>query len=100
MNYEPVKISQKALIEVKNILSQKGIDSEYGLRIGIRGAGCAGVSYLVGFDKEKEDDIIMLKDDLKVFISKKHVMYLVGVELDFHDGMDEKGFVFSNAVEE
>ena len=43
---------------------------------------------------------VMLKEDLNVFISKKHVMYLVGVELDFHDGMDEKGFVFSNGVKE
>ena len=56
-SFTPVSISEKAMKEVKAIMSKKGIPKNYGLRVGIKGAGCAGISYLVGFDKKKESDV-------------------------------------------
>ena len=99
-SFKPVKISDKALAEVKNIMTNKKIPEEYGLRIGIKGAGCAGISYLVGFDKKKETDLSFDWDGIVVLVEKKHAMYLVGVELDFHEGVDARGFTFNNTVED
>ena len=98
-SFKPVKISEKALSEVKNIMANKGIPQEYGLRIGIKGAGCAGISYMVGFDKKGATDISFKQDGIDVFVEKKHVMYLIGVELDFYDGDDARGFKFNSPEE-
>lgn len=100
MPFIPVRISDKAIREVKTIMERKAIPEAYGLRIGIRGAGCAGISYMVGFDIKKDSDLSFEKEGIMVLIEKKHVMYLVGVELDFYDGTDERGFTFVTADKE
>ncbi|MEQ9375685.1 MAG: iron-sulfur cluster assembly accessory protein [Imperialibacter sp.] len=96
MNIHPVSISEKALGEIKEIIAKKKIPEGYGLRIGIRGAGCAGVSYMLGFDKKKEGDIEYSIAGISVFIEKRHTMYLIGLEVDFYDGADARGFSFVN----
>ena len=80
-------------------MENKGIPGDYGLRIGINGAGCAGLSYIVGFDKIGESDISYDIKGVTVIVSKKHVMYLVGVELDFYEGDDARGFTFNSPTE-
>ena len=52
----PVSITPSALIEIKKILKDKSVSSEYSLRLGVEGGGCSGMSYLLGFDKPKETD--------------------------------------------
>ena len=96
MNIQPVSISKKAVREIKEIISKKKVPEGYGLRIGIRGAGCAGVSYLLGFDKKKEGDVEYSIEGIDVYIEKKHTMYLIGLEVDFYDGADARGFSFVN----
>ena len=96
MNIKPVSISLKAAAEIKEIMAKKNVPEGYGLRIGIKGAGCAGISYLLGFDKKKEDDIEYLHDDITVYVEKRHTMYLVGLEVDFYEGADARGFTFVN----
>jgi len=92
----PVKLSDKAAVEVRHIMENKNIPKEYGLRIGMKGGGgCgAGMSYLIGFDKQKETDLIYKQGDIPIFVEKKHMMYLIGLEVDFHEGTDERGFAF------
>ena len=99
-SFTPVSISDKAMEEVKTIIDKKGIPDDYGLRIGIQGAGCAGISYLVGFDKQKDSDTVYQKEGVKILVEKKHVMYLIGIELDFYEGTDERGFTFSSPEKE
>ena len=96
MNVKPVTINPKAAAEIRDIMAKKNIPSDYGLRIGIKGAGCAGVSYLLGFDRKKEDDMAYVIDDIQVFIQKRHTMYLIGLEVDFYEGADARGFTFVN----
>lgn len=96
MNIQPVSISSKAATEIKEIMAKKNVPEGYGLRIGIKGAGCAGISYLLGFDKKKEDDIEYMHDDIKVYVEKRHTMYLIGLEVDFYEGADARGFTFVN----
>ncbi|MFA0962739.1 HesB/IscA family protein [Roseivirga sp. BDSF3-8] len=92
----PVSITPKAAEEVKNILEKKNIPEGYGLRIGVRGAGCGGMSYVLGFDKKKEADEQYTIEDIPVYVEKKHVMYLAGLEVDFYEGSDARGFLFTD----
>jgi iron-sulfur cluster assembly protein len=92
----PVTFTEKALVEVKKIITTKNIPTEYALRVGIRGGGCSGLSFLLGFDKPKEGDDRYELDGLKVLVEKKHTMYLLGIEVDYEEGANASGFIFNN----
>ena len=94
MSELPVKISDNAINEIKNILDNKNIPENYGLRMGIKGSGCAGVSYFLGFDKKQENDNEYQTDFISVYIQKKDMLYLLGMQLDYHRGNDVQGFMF------
>ena len=96
----PVNITEKAFQEIRRIMEQKKIPEQYGLRIGIKGGGCAGISYLLGFDTPTPDDRTFRYQGLAVYIAKKHLMYLFGLNLDFHEGSDARGFIFVNPDKE
>ncbi len=89
-----INISSEALGEIKNIMKNKNIPEGYGLRIGVNGAGCAGVRQYLGFDKMKDKDDKFDIDGIDVYINKKDAMYLIGLKLDFQNDADSKGFVF------
>mgnify|MGYP000362622688 CR=1 FL=1 len=95
MSLEPVSLTQKAREEVKNIMTTKGIPVGYSLRIGIKGGGCGAMGYMLGFDQAKETDISYDYSTIPVIIEKKHVMYLMGLEVDFHEDAQERGFIFN-----
>ena len=92
----PVSITPQAWEEVKNIVEKKNIPTEYGLRIGIRGAGCSGMSFLLGFDKKQPTDMEFTHEGYPVYIAKKDTMYLLGLQVDFYEGADARGFTFVN----
>lgn len=92
----PIKITEKALDEIKNIMIHKNIPPDYSLRVGIKGGGCGGLSYALGFDMTKEGDQIFDLDGISVLIEKKHVMFLMGMQVDFYEGNDARGFIFTN----
>lgn len=89
-----INISPEAAGEIKNIMENKNIPEDYGLRIGVRGAGCAGVRQYLGFDKKKDKDDQFDISGINVFIDKKDAMYLIGLKLDFQNDTDARGFVF------
>jgi iron-sulfur cluster assembly protein len=92
----PIKLSDRAIREIENIILTKSISGDYGLRVGLKGAGC-GATYLLGFDlKTKADDVFEV-GNIKIYIDRKHLMYLVGVEIDFEEGDEGKGFTFMAA---
>lgn len=94
---EPVTITPKALKEVKSIMSNKNIPEGYGLRIGVKGgSGCGGMGYMLGFDKPKDGDITYQVDGVNVHVEKRQTMYLLGLEVDFYEGSDARGFTFLN----
>lgn len=102
MNIQPVTLSARALEEIKNIMVNKNIPDGYGLRVGIKGgAGCgSGMSYMLGFDKKKDGDLEYFIDTVPVYVEKKHTMYLIGLEVDFYEGSDAKGFTFIKPQED
>ena len=91
---EPITISSRALEEIRKIMLTKNIPAEYGLRVGIKGGGCGGVSLLIGFDKKKETDLAYHIEDIQIYVDKKHTMYILGKEVDFYEGADARGFMF------
>jgi iron-sulfur cluster assembly protein len=93
---QPVTISAKAAAEIRKIMQTKNIPADYSLRVGVRGGGCAGVSLLIGFDKKKESDLAYEVQGIPVLIDKKHTMYIIGKEVDFYEGDDARGFLFTD----
>lgn len=98
-NIVPISISTSAAKEIRNIFKTKNIPEEYGLRVGIKGAGCGGAAMMLGFDKQKEGDAQYDIEGIPVFIEKRHTMYVIGKEIDFYEGSEARGFVFVDAKE-
>ena len=96
-NVKPIGISARAAEEVKKIMQSKNIPAGYGLRLGIKGGGCGGVSLIIGFDKQKPTDLAYELEGIQVYVEKKHTMYLIGKEVDFYEGADARGFMFAAA---
>ena len=92
----PVTITENALEEIKKISQIKGISPLLGLRLGIKGAGCSGTSYLLGFDEKNNNDVEFEVNGIRIFIEKKHFLYLTGVKIDFIDNNNQRGFTFVN----
>ncbi|HVZ40571.1 MAG TPA: iron-sulfur cluster insertion protein ErpA [Candidatus Kapabacteria bacterium] len=93
----PIVLTEKAVDEVKKIMEANSIPETYGLRVGVKGGGCSGLSYTLGFDAEKrEADKVIEQDGITLFIDAKSLFYLMGTQLDFTDGLNGRGFVFNN----
>lgn len=92
----PVSITDKALAEINLIIREKNIPPGYGLRIGVNGGGCSGVSYALGFDQMKASDDIYDYSGITVYMDKKHTMFVLGMVIDFEETSGLRGFVFNN----
>ncbi|MBT8221468.1 MAG: iron-sulfur cluster assembly accessory protein [Bacteroidia bacterium] len=92
----PISITETAIKELQNIRVDQNIPTEYGLRVGVKGGGCSGFSYILGFDVEKDNDQIFEINGMKVMMQKSHGIYLLGMEIDWLDGLNNRGFSFSN----
>lgn len=94
-----ITVSEKALQHVINLMMESGItpDSHH-LRVGVKGGGCSGLSYVMDFDDtiEQTDETVEVSGGLKVVIDRKSVLYLYGTELDYSDGLNGKGFQWGN----
>jgi iron-sulfur cluster assembly protein len=95
IDFQPVTLTPKAAEEVRKIMQTKNIPADYGLRVGVRGGGC-GVSLLIGFDKKKENDQSYTIEGIPVLVDKRHIMYVVGKEIDFYEGDEGRGFMFTD----
>jgi iron-sulfur cluster assembly protein len=94
-----ITISEKALNHLFELMVSEGLTPDtHHLRVGVKGGGCSGLSYVMDFDDTKEefDEIVEVNGRLKVVIDRKSVLYLYGTELDFSDGLNGKGFQWIN----
>jgi iron-sulfur cluster assembly protein len=66
----PIKLTESALVQLKKIKEDKNITEEHGLRVGVKGGGCSGFSYILGFDLPKDNDQIFEIGGVKVFFGK------------------------------
>jgi len=92
----PVKLSANAVNEIKRLVSEPGFEQGQNLRIGVKGGGCSGMSYVLGFDQQLADDEVYNIEGITVLMNKAHGIYLFGMEVDYQDGLNARGFVFKN----
>ena len=92
----PVKLTDSAVTEVKRLMAEPGFDPQQSLRIGVKGGGCSGLSYLLGFDRKEEDDEVYEIEGIQVLMKKAHGIYLMGMEVNFEHGLNARGFTFTN----
>lgn len=94
-----IYISDKAKAKVHQLMTDAGVgaDPSYFLRVGVVGGGCSGLSYKLDFDNEsKPMDQVFEDNGIKIVTDLKSFLYLVNTTLDFSDGLNGKGFYFSN----
>jgi iron-sulfur cluster assembly protein len=92
----PVTLSSSAIKEVKALMNNEGFDNTQALRIGVKGGGCSGMTYILGFDKKQDVDKEFEVEGIPCIINPAHEMYLYGMEVDWQDGLNNRGFSFKN----
>ena len=92
-----IEISETAARKIKSLMAKQGI-SEGGLRVGVKGGGCSGLSYTFAWEKEARlgDEVFEGPEGAKIFIDKKSYLFLKGTVLDYDASLLTKGFVFHN----
>jgi len=101
-----VTLTEKAASEVKKIIADQQLTPETVLRVGVAGGGCSGFSYSLGFDTQVDPAADSIREirpptrsgrhGIKVVVDKKSDLFLDGTTLDFHEGIDKRGFTFNN----
>src|ERR1700746_332522 len=93
-----IAVTEKAIGKVKSAMAKEGISPEQGgLRLGVQGGGCSGLSYNVRFDTQpRERDRIFQFGDVRVFVDPKSFIYLHGMILGYQETLMQQGFVFVN----
>ncbi len=92
----PIRITETARLELSRLFSESNDAQEQFLRIGVKGGGCSGMSYILALDEKKEGDEVQEIDGIPCVITPAHAIYLVGMEIDWKNGLDARGFVFNN----
>lgn len=93
-----IQVTDKAVAKIRAAMAKEGISAaEGGLRLGVQGGGCSGLSYNIRFDTQpRERDRIFQFGDVRVFVDPKSFIYLHGMILDYQETLMQQGFVFVN----
>jgi iron-sulfur cluster assembly protein len=93
-----IAVTEKAIAKIRSAMAKEGISPEQGgLRLGVQGGGCSGLSYNIRFDTQpRERDRIFQYGDVRVFVDPKSFIYLHGMILDYQETLMQQGFVFVN----
>lgn len=92
----PVKLTQGAIAELNRLMNEPDFDHSQRLRVGVKGGGCSGMTYVLGFDQPLEDDESFEIEGISCVMNKSHQLYLFGMEIDWQGGLNSRGFTFSN----
>ena len=91
-----ITLTPQALAQVKELLTQEKQPGA-ALRVGVKGGGCSGLSYMMGFDATvREQDVTYEQDGVKILVDPKSHLYLDGTTIDFQGGLGGTGFAFQN----
>lgn len=93
-----VTVTEKAVGEIKRVISEQNMPEGTVLRIAVAGGGCSGFQYKLGFDESTDTskDHVHEQHGIKVAVDKKSDLYLDGTTVDFYDGLEKRGFTFDN----
>ena len=92
-----IQISEIAAQKIRTLMAKQGV-REGGLRVGVKGGGCSGLSYIFSWEKQARtgDEVFEGPEGAKIFVDKKSLLFLNGTVLDYDTNMISKGFVFNN----
>ncbi len=91
-----VTLTEAAVVEVRRLMDVQDL-TEGGLRLGVKGGGCSGLSYTINFDdKIGEFDTVCEQDGVKILVDAKSAIYLEGMQLDYQKDLVSGGFKFIN----
>src|SRR5215216_1716985 len=92
----PVTLTEGAIKEIKKLMAAEGFDATQSLRVGVKGGGCSGMTYILGFDQQTENDQQFEIEGIPCVMNKAHEIYLLGMQVDWTDGLNNRGFTFQN----
>jgi iron-sulfur cluster assembly accessory protein len=92
----PIQFSPSAVAELNRLMNDPGFDNTNHLRIGVKGGGCSGLSYVLGFDKKTEKDAEYEAEGIHFIMERAHELYLSGMVIDWENGLNNRGFTFNN----
>ena len=95
LNKASINLTPSAIAEIKKLMNEKTGDKKY-LRIGVKGGGCSGMSYVLGFEEQKEKDEIFEIGGISCIINPAHLIYLNNMEINWEGGLNARGFSFNN----
>jgi len=92
-----IEISETAARKIRTLMAKQGI-TDGGLRVGVKGGGCSGLSYIFAWEREARfgDQVFEGPEGSKLFVDKKSLLFLNGTVLDYDTNLISKGFVFNN----
>lgn len=92
----PVSLTPGAIDQIKKLMTAENFDKSQFLRVGVKGGGCSGMTYILGFDHLQDNDQQFEVDGIKCIMNKSHEIYLYGMMVDWQDGLNNRGFTFKN----
>lgn len=93
----PISFTENAVTEVKRLMNEDSFDANKKLRVGVKGGGCSGMTYVLGFDEQQpDDDVFVVDENFSFLMNKSHGLYLYGMQVDWQDGLNSRGFIFKN----
>jgi iron-sulfur cluster assembly protein len=92
----PVSFTSGAIAEIKRLMAEETDAAKTFLRVGVKGGGCSGMTYVLGFDVKEADDETFELEGITCVMNKAHGLYLWGMEVDWEDGLNSRGFTFNN----
>ena len=93
---EPVRLTERAAKQVEKIKSEQKDHQNLYLRVAVEGGGCSGLSYKLGLDHRTEKDVVFENHGVELIVDSDHLLYLEGIQIDYPDGLDARGFTFDN----
>jgi iron-sulfur cluster assembly accessory protein len=92
----PVKFTNGAVNEIVRLIKENGLTDDKWLRVGVKGGGCSGMTYVLNFDERNAGDMVYETDGFRFIMDPSHEMYLFGMEVHFEGGLNSRGFTFTN----
>ncbi|MEM7366984.1 MAG: iron-sulfur cluster assembly accessory protein [Bacteroidota bacterium] len=92
----PISFTESAIQELKAIRDRDAVSTDKVLRVGVKGGGCSGLSYILEFDDRGEMDQEFEVEGVPIVLDPRHALYVAGMEVDYQRGLNDRGFMFNN----
>ncbi len=92
----PVSFTASAVEELTRLMGEPEFDHQQKLRVGVKGGGCSGMTYVLGFDVPKEGDLEFAFEGIPCCMEAAHQIYLYNMTIDWQGGLNSRGFTFNN----